>query len=110
MDMRPPNPPLLPPLPSLDWTISFMMVIPALLTASCLFPLAAPPELSKSLEASAMAREIKSDCEFGFADPPPPVNFFMIYGMCRRVRSGMNVWSEGIAVGWTVPARQQRNP
>lgn len=38
-----------------------MTVIAALLTASCLFPDEAPPDLSKSLEASAMAMLIS--CE-----------------------------------------------
>jgi len=38
IDMSPPSPPLFPPPPSLDWTMSFMMVIPAPLMASCLPP------------------------------------------------------------------------
>jgi hypothetical protein len=58
--------------------MSFMMVIPALLMASCLFPEAEPPEESNNLEASAMAIEIKSDWELP-PPPPPPVNCFKTY-------------------------------
>ena len=38
-----------------DFIMSFMMVNPALLTASCFCPPAAPPDLSKSLDASDRA-------------------------------------------------------
>ena len=89
--MRPPTPPA-PPPPNLDWTMSFMMVIPALLTASCLFPLAEPPDESNNLEASAMAREIMSDLE---PDLPPLVNCCKIYRAIGSSDSGLNHRAEG---------------
>jgi hypothetical protein len=66
--LRPPEsfPPVVPPL-NFDCTKSFIMVIAAPLTASCLFPEAEPPVLSKSLVASAIARLINWVWEL----PPP---------------------------------------
>ena len=64
-------PPELPPpmkLLALDWTTSFMTVIAAPLTTSCLLPEAAPPDLSNNFEASDIARLISSD----LPPPPPP--------------------------------------
>lgn len=60
--LAPPPPAAPPPVPIApdiwDLRMNFMMVAPALLTTSCLLPLAAPPDWSKSLEASARAMEI----------------------------------------------------
>ena len=111
IDIRPPIPPALPPL-NLDWTMSFMMVIPALFTASCLFPLEGPPDESNSLDASAIARETKSDLELGLLPPPspPPVNFFKTYKGDYFVRLRCERLRGGIAVSWTEPARRRRYP
>jgi hypothetical protein len=60
-----------------------MTVMAAPLTASCFPPLLAPPEWSKSLEASAIAILISCVCELPPALPPPPppdVNFLNTCG------------------------------
>ena len=61
-------------LENLDWTSSFITVIAALFTTSCLFPDAAPPEDSNSLDASAIARLISCVCELPPLPPLPEVN------------------------------------
>lgn len=79
--MRLPSPPLFPPPTAplnFDCTSSFMTVIAAPLTASCLLPDAAPPELSNSFVASAIARLISSLWEPP-PPPPPDVNCFRTY-------------------------------
>ncbi len=78
--IKPPRPPLLPPpvVPlNLDCTKSFITVIAAPLTASCLLPDAAPPALSNNLEASAIARLI--NCDWEPPPPPPEVKPFKTY-------------------------------
>lgn len=78
-----------------------MTVMAAPLTASCLLPDDVPPDLSKSLEASAMARLISCVC-----DPPPllplEVNCFRTYTI-RRYET-----SVAAAARPSIPALQQR--
>ena len=79
-------PPVLPPPLNLLCTMSFTTVMAALLTASCLFPLLAPPDLSNSLVASAMAMLMSWDWDpppldlVSEPEPEPDVNFFRICG------------------------------
>jgi hypothetical protein len=66
-----------------------MTVIAAPLTASCLFPDAAPPDLSKSFEASAMAKLIRSVLDLfpaGAEDEPPDVNCLRIWSAAAEPR------------------------
>ena len=79
--LRPPlfPPPTVPPL-NFDWTRSFITVIAAPLTASCLLPDAAPPDLSNNFDASAIARLMSWVCELLLPLPlPPEVNCFRTY-------------------------------
>ena len=52
-------PPVMPPPENLLFTISFIMVMAAPFTASCLFPWA--PELSNNFKASAIAFPMSCD-------------------------------------------------
>ena len=76
---NPPRPPEFPPPMAplnFDCTKSFITVIAAPLTASCLLPDAAPPALSNNFVASAIARLMS--CVL-LPPPPPPVNCFNAY-------------------------------
>ena len=82
---RPLRPPLLLPpvvLENLLCTNNFMTVIAALFTASCLPPDEAPPDLSKSLEASAIAILMSVDFE----------SFSFFSGASEPDRKFLNTW------------------